>query len=257
MTTPSQATAILAALAGLIALAFALMCLDRFLNRRQPQELAWSVAMALFAIGSLSMWFGESVGWSPLAFRIFFLTGAVLNVAWLALGTIYLLAGRHIGNMVRSWLVALSCFASGVVLVAPLKSSVSGHDLTTGREVFGGFSRALAAIGSGVPALVIIGGALWSAWRIARGRRATLTSSASRHVTSPSRLVGGNVLIALGTLVLSGSGSLAGRFGKDQAFAITLLTGVTVLFLGFLVASNALARRRRTTALALLGEVIG
>jgi hypothetical protein len=257
MTGPHQATAILVAAAGLIALAFALMCLDRFLTRRQPQDLAWAVAMVLFAVGSLAMWLGESIGWNALTFRVFFLTGAVLNVAWLALGTVYLLAGRRIGDVSRFWLVGISCFASGVVLVAPLKSTVSGHELPTGREVFGGFSRALAAVGSGIPALVIIIGAVWSAWRIARGRRATLTSRASRNISSPRRLVGGNVLIAVGTLVLSGSGSLAGRFGKDQAFAVTLLAGVTVLFLGFLVASNAVTRHRRTSALALTGEMTG
>ncbi len=254
MTESDPLTAVLTAAAALIALAFALMCLDRFLNRRQPQELVWSVAMALFSVGSLAMWFGESVGWNAFAFRLFFLAGAVLNVAWLALGTVYLLAGRRIGDVIRSWLIAASCFASGVVLFAPLKKSVGGHELPTGREVFGPFSRALAAIGSGVPALVIIGGALWSAWRIVRGNSPAVTPSVRRHVESPRRLVVGNSLIAMGTLILSGSGSLAGRFGKDEAFAITLLTGVTVLFVGFLMASNSLARTRRTTALALIGD---
>lgn len=254
MTGSDSLTAVLAACAALIALAFALMCLDRFLNRRQPQELAWSVAMALFSVGSLALWFGESVGWNALAFRIFFLAGAVLNVAWLALGTLYLLAGRRVGDVVRAWLIAASSFASGVVLFVPLKSSVGGHELPTGREVFGPFSRALAAIGSGVPALVIIGGAVWSAWRILRGNSPSLTSTVRRQISSPRRLALGNTLIAVGTLVLSGSGSLAGRFGKDQAFAITLLAGVTVLFVGFLVASNSLAGTRRITALALIGD---
>ena len=87
-----------------------------------------------------------------------------------------------------------------------------------------------------------------------RGGSPSLTSSVRRQISSPRRLVLGNVLISLGTLVLSGSGSLAGRFGKDQAFAVTLLSGVTVLFVGFLVASNSLARTRRMTALALIGD---
>ena len=254
MTRSNPSTAVLAAAAALIALAFSLMCLDRFLNRRQSQELAWSVAMALFSIGSLTLWFGESVGWTALAFRIFFLTGAVLNVAWLALGTVYLLAGRRLGDVVRSWLIPASCFAAGVVLFAPLRKPVAGHELPTGREVFGPFSRALAAIGSGVPALVIIGGALWSAWRIVRGNSPTISSAVRRQIDSPRRLAVGNACIAAGTLVLSGSGSLAGRFGKDEAFAITLLIGVTVLFVGFLVASNSFNRARRTTALTLIGD---
>jgi hypothetical protein len=45
------------------------------------------------------------------------------------------------------------------------------------------------------------------------------------------------VLIALGTLVLSASGSLAGRFGEERAFTITLSAGVVILFAGFMVPS--------------------
>ncbi len=51
-------------------------------------------------------------------------------------------------------------------------------------------------------------------------------------------MVTGNLLIAAGTLVLSASGTVAGRLGKDTAFALTLLIGITVLFVGFLVAST-------------------
>jgi len=45
-------------------------------------------------------------------------------------------------------------------------------------------------------------------------------------------------LIATGTLVLSASGTLAGRLGKDTAFVTTLLIGIVFLFAGFLVAST-------------------
>jgi hypothetical protein len=54
-------------------------------------------------------------------------------------------------------------------------------------------------------------------------------------------LVLANLLIATGTLVLSASGTLAGRFGEEDAFSITLLAGVSVLFAGFLVTSAASA----------------
>ena len=87
--------------------------------------------------------------------------------------------------------------------------------------------------GDRTDAVVVIGGALWSAWRLwRRGARA-----GSRSDVSPSRLALGNVIIAVGTLVLSASGTLAGRLGKDTAFALTLVTGVVILFCGFLVAT--------------------
>ena len=232
----------LAGSAALIASAFALSTADRWLRRRQPHERAWTVAMSLFALGSFSLWWAESAGWSSGVFRLFFLTGAVLNVAWLALGTTYLLAGRRVGDVVQTTLIALSGLATGIVLTAPLTSPIVADQFPTGKEVFGVTPRILAAVGSGVPALVIIVGALWSTWRVMTKKNPALSESNARLVASPRRLALGNVLIATGTIVLSLSGSLAGRLGKDQAFAVTLLTGVIVLFAGFLVASNSTRR---------------
>jgi Na+/melibiose symporter-like transporter len=228
--------AALAAAATLVAVAFSLSTLDRWLRRRRPYELAWTISLALFATGAAALWWAETRGWSLASFRVFFLAGAVLNVPWLALGTVYLLAGTPAGNRARSWLLFLSGLATGIVLFAPTKVAVRGSDFPTGKDVFGVAPRVLAAVFSGLPALVIIGGALWSAVRLARHRPPALPG-VTRAPSPPRRLVLGNLLIAAGTLVLSASGTLAGRLGKDRAFAVTLLVGIVVLFAGFLVAS--------------------
>ena len=227
--------AALAAAATLVALSFCFSTLDRWLRRRRPHELAWTVSLALFAVGSGALWWAESAGWSLGAFRVFYMAGAVLNVPWLALGTVYLLAGQRLGDRVRWWLVFLSGLTVGVVGFSPTKAAVVPDEFPTGKEVFGVAPRVLAAVGSGVAAVVIIAGALWSAWRVLRHRNPSFDGQ--RTVAAPGRLVAGNVLIATGTLVLSGSGTLAGRLGEDRAFAVTLLVGIVVLFLGFLVAS--------------------
>lgn len=229
----------LAGTATLIATAFTLSTADRWIKRHQPHELAWTIAMGLFAIGSACLWWAESTGWNVFVFRMFFLTGAVLNVSWLSLGTLYLLGGQKLGNRVRQFLIWMSGFATGIVLVAQTKVEVVANQFPTGKKVFGVAPRILAAVGSGVPALIIIFGALWSAWRVLRKKNPALSSGAKRSVFSAGRLAVGNVLIATGTLVLSASGTLAGRFGQDRAFAITLLIGVSILFFGFLVASNS------------------
>lgn len=238
----------IAGAAGLVACAFALSTFDRWLRRRQPHELAWSIAMALFSAGALALWWAESTGWTIEAFRLFFLCGAVLNVSWLALGTVYLLWGKTIGNHVRTWLIAGSGFAVGVVFASSAKTAIDPAEFPVGREVFGPGPRILAAIGSGVPAILIIVGALWSSWRVMRRNSPTYStptqsSSHSRIVMSPGRLAIGNVVIAVGTLILSASGLIAGRLGQDRAFAITLLVGVSALFGGFLIASNPTRQR--------------
>jgi hypothetical protein len=229
--------AALAAAATLVAVGFGLSTLDRWMRRRRPHDLAWSASLALFALGAGALWWAETRGWSLATFRVFYLAGAVLNVPWLALGTVYLVAGRTIGDRVRWWLVLLTGLSTGVVLFAPTRTTVSGTDLPTGKDVFGVAPRVLAAVGSGVAALVIIAGALWSVYRLARHREPAL-QGVRRTASSPGQLVVGNLLIALGTIVLSASGTMAGRLGKDTAFSLTLLVGIVVLFAGFLVAST-------------------
>ena len=244
MNGGDSVAAALAATACLVATAFCLLTLDRWMRRRAPHDLAWSIAMGLFVIGAASLWWAESRGWSSTSFRLFFLTGAVLNVPWLGLGTVYLLFGVRAGNAVRTSLVLLSGYAIGIVCTAPMRRTVEPSEFPTAKELFGAVPRILAGVGSGVPAVVLIAGALWSAGRVARGRVPAVTNNARRSAMRPKLLALGNVLIAVGALVLSASGTLAGRLGKDRAFSVTLVAGIIVLFAGFVVASNAVARRR-------------
>jgi hypothetical protein len=239
--------AALAATATLVATAFAAATLERWLVRRRPYELAWTISLAMFAVASAALWLAEAKGWSAPSFRTFYLFGAILNVPWLALGTIYLLVpARRIGLAagIRWALVIVSGFAAGVMVTTPLRAAVPTGELPEGRDLFEPLPRVLAAVGSGVAALVVIGGALWSAWRLWRGEAADRPAVAT---VSPRRLALGNVVIAAGTLVLSASGTLAGRIGKDTAFALTLVAGVSILFCGFLIATPG--RPDRVTAL--------
>jgi len=248
LATANQLNAALAGSATLVAAAFALSTFDRWHRRGQPHELAWTVAMTLFTVGSGALWWAEATGWSMFAFRVFFLAGAVLNVAWLALGTIYLLANKNIADQLRRALVVLSAFSAGVIAVAPTKRDIIAGEFPAARELFGVLPRVMAAVGSGVPALVIIFGALWSTWRVVKSQTPNLKSATQRKVVAPGRLAFGNVFVALGTLVLSASGTLAGRLGKDRAFAVTLLVGLCILFVGFLVASNSTQSQRNLPA---------
>jgi hypothetical protein len=223
-------TIALAAGATVIAAAFAASLLERWVVRRRPHELAWSVALLLFATGSLALWAGAALGWSDWSFRLFYAFGAVVNVPFLAVGTVYLLAPRR-AHLVAGG-VALACaFAAGVVAVAPLTGPIPSATLPQGSDVFGPLPRILAAAFSGGGATVVFVGAAWSAARAARGR-------------GPSRLALGNAVIALGTAILSMSGLLNSVLGAMEAFAITLTAGVAVLFAGFLIASTPLRANR-------------
>lgn len=229
----------LAAASTLIAIAFGLSTLDRWLRRRRPHELAWTISMGFFALAALSLWWAESRGWSSASFRLFFAFGAIINVPWLGLGTVFLLAGPRAGRITTRFLLLFSGFALGVVITSPMKPITDARSLPKGSDLFDTLPRILAVVGSAVPALIIFVGAAWSAWRVIRGNNPGLTTAASRQVRSARRLASGNILIAAGAAILSASGSLAGRFGEATSFGLTLFSGIVVLFAGFLVASNA------------------
>jgi hypothetical protein len=231
----------LAAAAALVALALALSTFERWLGKGRRHELAWAISLAMFFAGSGALWYGAANGWDATTFRLFYLFGAVTNVPVLALGTVYLLGGPRRGDR---WavVVGLACaFAAGVVLEAPLRRPVAVHRLPQGSEVFGVLPRVLAAVASGVGATVVLGGAAWSAWGFWRGRRAGTPGPGGR-------LAGANLLIAAGTLVLGAGGLFNSVLDAMEAFAVTLLVGIVLLFAGFLVATAGGGRATAVTA---------
>jgi hypothetical protein len=225
----------LAFLATAIATVFAQATAVRWSRSRSPHQGAWTFALALFALASAALATGASTGWDRGTFRAFYLLGAVINVPWLALGTVYLLMGRKVGNRVRAGLLVFTGFGIGVMLAAPMHGAIAATGIPVGKDHFGVLPRALAGVGSGVGATVVFGGAVWSAVRFAKSRR-----------PGSGRLAGGNGLIALGTLVLSSGGLLQGIVGSDEAFAVTLAIGIAVIYAGFAVASGV--RRQAVVA---------
>lgn len=212
----------LAVAAALVALAFSLATYERWRLRRRPHEAAWSASLAMFSLAAASMAVGSQTGWSGPVFRSFYLFGAILNVPFLALGTIYLLTPRRFADRTAVAICLGGAFAAGVLAVAPFTAALPRDELARGSEVFGALPRIFAAVASGVGALVVFGGAVWSAIRIRRGR-----------------MVLANGLIAAGTLILSASGVLNSVLDEITGFSVTLLAGITVIFAGFLVATSA------------------
>jgi len=227
----------LAFLATAVATVFAQATGVRYAQTKAPHQGAWTFALALFALASAALATGASTGWDEGTFKVFYLLGAVLNVPWLALGTVYLLGGQKLGRRVRSGLLVFTGFAAGVVLTAPIHGTIlPDGGIPVGKDHFGVLPRVLAGVGSGLGAVVVFTGAVYSAVRFAR-----------RRSPGNASLAGGNALIALGTLVLSSGGILQGIIGADTAFTISLAVGISVIYAGFVVASGG---RRSRVAIA-------
>jgi uncharacterized membrane protein YhaH (DUF805 family) len=215
---------LLPAVAAAASAAFAVAVLRQYAARRRPYQLAWGIALSMFAVASVALTAGVAAGWSPLSFKVYYLFGAVLNVPWLALGTVELLAGPAAR---RAYLAALAAFTLvSVVLVAMARvtaADLAGRLLPEGKEFLPVAVRVLAVVGNTVGTVIVVGGAVTSG----------LAMRARRDLRPRFE---GNLLIALGVLLAAGGGVFAFLASSDK-LALSLALGASVMYLGFRRAS--------------------
>ena len=124
--------------AAVIAATFAGLLVKGLLRRWRWHEVAWLLALAMFAAASAAMFFGVVRGWRPADFRVYWLFGAVLNVPFLLVGEVYLLAPRRwMGHLSLVLLLAGSAFAGWKVWAAPVHVDPLAASLPLGKDVFG------------------------------------------------------------------------------------------------------------------------
>jgi len=205
--------------------AFAVAVLRQYAARRRPYQLAWGIALSMFTVASLALTVGVVAGWTPVSFKLYYLFGAVLNVPWLALGTVELLAGPAAR---RAYLAALAAFTLvSVILVALARvtaADLAGRLLPEGKEFLPVAVRVLAVVGNSVGTLVVVGGAVASG-----------LAMRSRRDLRPR--FEGTLLIALGVLLAASGGVLAFLASSDK-LALGLAVGASVMYLGFRRAST-------------------
>jgi hypothetical protein len=215
-------------LASGVAFVFAGRLLADYARRRQPYRLAWAIALAMYGVASFVVVLGGLDGWSDREFAVYWALGAVLNVPFLAGGELMLL----VRNEAFRWAVWLALIFLTAATVATLRGAAFdpaalAERLPSGKDVFGDGSTAhrLPQLISIPSYVVLVAGALWSAWRM-RGRPELRDRSI------------GTLLIAVGATVIAGFGSAFAAVGTMPAFSISLLVGIAVMFAGFLRASR-------------------
>ena len=88
---------LLATLTAVVAFLMTLALLDQWRERRRTYQLVWAIGSLLFGIAAACEALGAAGGWNTGLFKAWYLTGAVLNVGWLGLGTAFLLAKTRFG----------------------------------------------------------------------------------------------------------------------------------------------------------------
>jgi hypothetical protein len=231
------AQAIFPLIAAAVALWFGAVLGVRYAGRRRPHELAWCVALLMFAAASAAAFLGVVRGWTPGDFRVYWLFGAILNVPYLVVGEAYLLARRRaIGHVVLLIVVVVSVYAGVEVWRSGVSASALRASLPLGKDVFGSGSSAyrLAQLVAFPAYFLLLGGLVWSAWQ-ARNRRLL------------RGVMNGTLLIALGATVIAiGSGVGAG-FHVVWLFFLSLAAGIAVMYGGFLAATRPVRSARAGT----------
>jgi hypothetical protein len=219
----------LSLLAAVLSAAFATVVAARWRASRRPAFAAWTAGLLVFAAAAAVQAVGERRGFDDALFRAFYLLGGILGVAYLALGTVYLMAPRRRADAVAAVLGALTVVAAVAVVLAPVDDSQLGSAKGVVGDAFSGSStvlvRGLAALLNAAGTLVLIGGSGWSAWKFWRDR-----AGIDRVVC--------NVLLTTGALVVA-AGLTAARLRSDAAGGLSALggyeaVGIAIMFAGFL-----------------------
>jgi len=88
-------------------------------NPRRPAFIAWTIGFALFTVAAAALWLGAANGWTDAVFRVDYLTGGILVVAYLAVGELLLvLPGRRVTRMAAATMLFVTFAAVAAVLAA-------------------------------------------------------------------------------------------------------------------------------------------
>lgn len=221
-------TTILPFSAAIIMAIFTVSVLQRYVRRRQAYYLFWGVGLTMFALASL----GEALlnlGWSSLAFFVWYLFGAFLTAAWIGHGTLLLLVRKKWTLFVTILLLLGSLFA--VILMIQVMSRIDPSQYAQGTSISEQYQEILPPKdqGGGIRnatiffniygTLTLVGGALYSSYLYWRKR------------VLPNRVIG-NVLIAVGALSIALAGTLT-RLGYGQFLYVSEMIAALLMFVGF------------------------
>ena len=220
METLLRATHYLPILTTLIAAVFTVEILRRWTARREARHLLWwGIGVGVYGVGTLTEALITLFGWSVALFKTWYVAGALLGGAPLALGTVYLLWGRRAGNLAAAALATVVAVTGGFVVLSPIQWELVDPLVPNSRVLGWQSIRLVSPFINGAAAAILIGGAIWSAMRYFRTHEL-------RH-----RAVG-NVFIAVGAL-LPGVGGAMSRAGRTEALYVGELIGILLIWYGY------------------------
>jgi hypothetical protein len=201
------------------------------LRRPSPERVIWAAAFLLFTAAAVCEVVGSVMGWTATLARVYYLAGAVLVVGVLALGELYLLRPRRMPSITLGISLLIVAVAATAVWSAPIDAArlpaVGWQALERGP-----FLVALAATINAGGTVVLVGGALYSAWKL-------------RAASGSGQRAAGCVLIAVGTITVALGGTLS-RFGRPEYLYLTMALGIAIIFAGVVLTRQPMAAQSMT-----------
>ena len=202
---------LLAFAAAVISLRLSGLLAGRWRVRRAPELASWSVALAAFAAASAALAWGAAAGWSPVAFRLYYLFGGLLTAPLLGVGSLLLVR--------RGWAAPVGLvyagLAVGIAVAVPLHGRFAGTeipDTAAHLDVFP--ARILAFTGNGLGTLAVVAVALASIRRRPLGNALILSGVAV--AAAGSALFGVGVASTSASLALAAALLYAGFVARPR-----------------------------------------
>jgi hypothetical protein len=175
------ATALFQLLAAVLSLIAAVFILDQYRERPKPYKLLWTLGLLFYGIAAGAAFAGEVGHWTVPDYKTWYYFGGVLTAAYLGLGSLYLLAPRRVALAAVSVAVVISVYVGLRVLTLQANAATTAQlarlstPAVTNVKQFSIMPpdvRSLAVIMNIVGAVLLFGGAAWSAWSFYRRRAA-------------------------------------------------------------------------------------
>jgi hypothetical protein len=115
--------ALLAFVAALVTLRLSGDLVRRFRARRAPELAAWAAGLAAYSLAAGALAWGAAAGWSEAAFRLYYLGGALLTAALLGAGSLLLVGRRVVGIVAVAYVGLAIGIAVSVPLQTPLSGT--------------------------------------------------------------------------------------------------------------------------------------
>lgn len=199
---------------------FAYMLFAHWQAKGRPRYIFWwMLGVICYGLGTLTESIVGLFGWSVVAFKAWYILGALMGGFPLAQGSVYLIFPERTANALTAVLVTIIVSAAILTLASPVHYEWVEPTRLTGKVLGWKFIRYMTPLINLYAFFFLVGGAAWSAYRYSR----------DKAYVNRFR---GNLFIAIGGL-LPGIGGSFTKFGFVEVLYVTELIGILFIYCGY------------------------